>query len=163
MIMSNNKMHFYFIIGLILSGQWLLTTYINQHLALQIVYPLNKSSISKDVLSPNLQSFYPVWVGKPKVQGLNSNDGENIDELFNKVEIVKNSEAKQINFAELLKNAIVVQAIGASGAIINQRFYNIGDKLDFKIEGLQPVLMSVDGKTATIRLGNKSVLFNLES
>jgi hypothetical protein len=157
----------------VLCAIWAFGNWVNQKFDALEVMKLKR--VQSQQVSTDTKAFYPVWVKqRAAILAERQADGS-LDLLFKRPEEAKPVELPvpptppEPDYAQLVQQSAFVSAITDNGAVINGRFYAIGDKMDdlaFMPPGkasIAPALAGVKGDAATISIGKKSVVIRMAS
>jgi len=159
-------------LGLI-AAIWGAGNMVNQKLSALDVLKLKR--VQSQQVSTDTKAFYPVWVKQKAAIRAEQKAENSLDSLFKRpeepkpVELPKPPEPPEPNYAQLIQQSVFVSAIADNGAVINGRFYAVGDKVDdltFMPPGkapIAPMLVAVKGDVATISIAKKSVVIRMAS
>jgi len=155
----------------ILCAIWASGNWVNQKFDALEVMKLKR--VQSQQVSTDTKAFYPVWVKqKAAIMAERQADGS-LDSLFKRPEEAKPVELPvppappEPDYVQLVQQSAFVNAIADNGAVINGRFYSVGDKVDdltFYPAGkgaVAPNLVSVKPDAVTVSIGKKNVVLRM--
>lgn len=188
--LPQTKFSAYYLHGLLalgIYGVWLIGNLINHQLALLPIREwINEAPVATEKPATagagDTQSLYPIWAKAEtnRKTGRETSSAGELDALFTKKEENKPtapaSKATAPDYASLLKQMARLQSVADNGAVINGRFYAIGERITalstvlstpMSMPGdagapLVPVLAQVRSYGVTLKLGNARVSLSLQ-
>jgi len=150
----------------LLGASWLGVGHVNSQLTMLPIKDLPKQVVANTPI--DIKKLYPVLVEFITKQD-SSLDATNdqIDQAFSQTKKEVAPVAAPIDYVQLLRQSIQLQAVTNTGAIINGTFVKLRSPVPLSSFTLnevkvKPVLASIDTHSATIRLGSKSVKFTIQ-
>lgn len=167
----NSSVLFYGSVAGILVAIWACGNWVNQKFGALEVMKLKR--VQSQQVSTDTKAFYPVWVKqKAAILAERQADGS-LDSLFKRPEEPQAVEPPappappEPDYAQLVQQNAFVNAIADNGAVINGRFYSIGEKVDdltFYPAGTgaqAPRLTSVHPERVTVSVGKKNIVLRM--
>lgn len=154
-----------------LAAIWASGNWVNQKFDALEVMKLKR--VQSQPVSTDTKAFYPVWVKQKAAILAERQADSSLDSLFKRPEETKPAELAapsappEPNYAELVQQSAFVDAIADNGAVINGRFYSIGEKvtdLTFYPAGKgaqSPALVSVRADGVTVSVGKTNVVLRM--
>jgi len=155
----------------VLCAIWASGNWVNQKFDALEVMKLKR--VQTQQVSTDTKAFYPVWVKqKAAIIAERQADGS-LDSLFKRpeepkpVELPEPPAPPEPDYVQLVQQSAFVNAIADNGAVINGRFYAVGDKVEdltFHPAGkgaVAPNLISVKPDAVTVSIGKKNVVLRM--
>jgi len=155
----------------ILGAIWASGNWVNQKFDALEVMKLKRVQ-SQQVIT-DTKAFYPVWVKQKAAILAERQADSSLDSLFKRpeepspVELPVPPTPPEPDYAQLVQQSAFVNAVADNGAVINGRFYSIGEKVDDLTfypagKGAQaPSLVSVRPDGVTVSIGKKNVVLRM--
>lgn len=155
----------------ILCAIWASGNWVNQKFAALEVMKLKR--VQSQQVSTDTKAFYPVWVKQKAAIMAERQADASLDSLFKRPEEAKPVEQPvppappEPDYVQLVQQSAFVNAIADNGAVINGRFYAVGDKVEdltFYPAGkgaVAPNLVGVKPDAVTVSIGKKNVVLRM--